>query len=123
MAHGFTFIPDANYNGPVSLSYQVTDGHGGSVPQTASLVLGATPDAAVITGTDTGLVTEDKHVTGGLLTVDGTLMIVDPDAGESAFAPVTGVAGAGTYGTFTLDPRATGRIRPTTVRPPFRRSR
>ncbi|MGS4987618.1 VCBS domain-containing protein [Roseibium sp. RP-7] len=103
VAHGFTFIPDANYNGPVSLSYQVTDGHGGSVPQTASLVLGATPDAAVITGTDTGLVTEDKHVTGGLLTVDGTLMIVDPDAGESAFAPVTGVAGAGTYGTFTLD--------------------
>ncbi|MEW4457852.1 VCBS domain-containing protein [Roseibium algicola] len=103
VAHGFTFIPDANYNGPVSLSYQVTDGHGGSVPQTASLVLGATPDAAVITGTDMGLVTEDKHVTGGLLTVDGTLMIVDPDAGESAFAPVTGVAGAGTYGTFTLD--------------------
>ncbi len=103
VAHGFTFIPDANYNGPVSLSYQVTDGHGGSVSQTASLVLGATPDAAVITGTDTGLVTEDKHVTGGLLTVDGTLMIVDPDAGESAFAPVTGVAGAGTYGTFTLD--------------------
>jgi VCBS repeat-containing protein len=102
-AHGFKFIPDANYNGPVSLSYQVTDGHGGSVPQTASLVLGATPDAAVITGTDTGSVTEDKHVTGGLLTADGTLVIVDPDAGESAFTPVTGVAGAGTYGTFTLD--------------------
>ncbi|WP_229003243.1 VCBS domain-containing protein [Roseibium aggregatum] len=102
-ARGFTLTPDANYNGPVSLSYQVTDGHGGSVQQTANLVLGATPDAAVITGTDTGSVTEDKHVTGGLLTADGTLVIVDPDAGESAFAPVTGVAGAGTYGTFTLD--------------------
>ncbi|WP_297836834.1 VCBS domain-containing protein, partial [uncultured Roseibium sp.] len=102
-AHGFTFIPDANYNGPVSLSYQVTDGHGGSVQQTANLVLGATPDAAVITGTDTGSVTEDKHLTGGLLTADGTLMVVDPDAGESAFTPVTGVGGAGTYGTFTLD--------------------
>ncbi|WP_228931085.1 VCBS domain-containing protein [Roseibium aggregatum] len=102
-AHGFTFTPDANYNGPVSLSYQVTDGHGGSVPQTASLVLGATPDAAVITGTDTGSVTEDKHVTGGLLTADGTLTIADPDAGEAAFTPVSGAAGAGTYGTFTLD--------------------
>ncbi|WP_175558056.1 VCBS domain-containing protein [Roseibium suaedae] len=102
-AHGFTFTPDANYNGPVSLSYQVTDGHGGSVQQTASLVLGATPDAAVITGTDTGDVTEDQHLTGGLLTANGTLTIADPDVGEAAFTPVSGVAGAGTYGTFTLD--------------------
>ncbi|MTI03921.1 hypothetical protein E1180_00070, partial [Roseibium denhamense] len=58
-AQGFTFTPDPDYNGPVTLSYQVTDGHGGSVAQSASLTLGATPDAAVITGTDTGDVTED----------------------------------------------------------------
>ncbi|SMP34531.1 VCBS domain-containing protein [Roseibium denhamense] len=78
-AHGFTFTPDPNYNGPVTLSYQVTDGHGGHVPQTASLTLGATPDAAVITGTDTGSATEDKVSSSNRLVVSGSLNVSDPD--------------------------------------------
>ncbi|MCK7613707.1 VCBS domain-containing protein [Roseibium sediminicola] len=78
-AHGFTFTPDPNYNGPVTLSYQVTDGHGGSAPQTASLTLGATPDAAVITGTDTGSATEDKVSSSNRLVVSGSLNVSDPD--------------------------------------------
>ncbi|WP_269582949.1 VCBS domain-containing protein [Roseibium sp. Sym1] len=94
-AHGFTFTPDPNYNGPVDLSYQVTDGHGGSVPQTASLSLGATPDAAVITGGDTGSVTEDSTLVTG-----GKLDVADPDQGQAALVPQTGVAG--THGTFTV---------------------
>ncbi|MEE4016123.1 VCBS domain-containing protein, partial [Roseibium sp. FZY0029] len=81
-AHGFTFTPDPNYNGPVSLSYQVTDGHGGSVAQTASLTLGATPDAAIISGTDTGDITEDRNVGRSSvhpLGVSGILTVHDPD--------------------------------------------
>nr|WP_286192702.1 VCBS domain-containing protein [Stappia sp. BW2] len=103
-AHGFTFTPDPDYNGPVTLSYQVTDGHGGSTAQTASLTLGATPDAAVITGTDTGNVIEDRGVSAtGDLQAGGTLTITDPDAGEAAFTPQTGATGSGGYGTFSLD--------------------
>ena len=30
-AGGFTTTPDANYNGAISLSYSVSDGHGGTV--------------------------------------------------------------------------------------------
>ncbi|WP_200863794.1 VCBS domain-containing protein, partial [Labrenzia sp. C1B10] len=80
--HGFTFTPDPDYNGPVTLSYQVTDGHGGSVAQTASLTLGATDDAAIIAGTDTGDLTEDKNVGRSSvheLGVSGILTVHDPD--------------------------------------------
>ncbi|MBY6005350.1 VCBS domain-containing protein, partial [Salipiger bermudensis] len=96
----FTYHPEPNYNGPVAISYAVTDGTGPSVPATASMVLSPVGDPAVITG-GTGAVTEDLHVTGGNLTTGGTLGITDPDAGEAAFTPVT--AGAGSYGRFTLD--------------------
>ncbi|WP_152507242.1 VCBS domain-containing protein [Labrenzia sp. THAF35] len=102
-AHGFTFTPDPDYNGPVTLSYQVTDGHGGTVAQTASLTLGATPDAAVIAGTDTGALTEDRAAFHGQLLTQGTLTVTDPDAGEEAFTPVGWQTGAATYGTFSID--------------------
>ncbi|WP_165759900.1 VCBS domain-containing protein, partial [Falsiruegeria litorea] len=85
-AHGFTFTPDPNYNGPVALNYTVTDGHGGAVAQTASLTLAATGDAAVIGGVDTGDVTEDVNVMGmQWLQTRGQLTIADPDTGEARF--------------------------------------
>ncbi|SHK52040.1 VCBS repeat-containing protein [Shimia gijangensis] len=92
-ANGFTFTPDPDYNGPVQLSYQVTDGQGVTAAQTASMTLGATPDSAVITDAITGFVKEDEHITtyGGAghqthdLTATGMLSIVDPDSGEDRF--------------------------------------
>ena len=60
--------PDADYNGPVSFDYVVTDGNAtdtGTVNGTVTAV----PDMAVITGDATGAVTEDIAVTGmGTLT-------------------------------------------------------
>ncbi|WP_189636784.1 cadherin-like domain-containing protein, partial [Rhizobium phaseoli] len=44
----WTFTPDANYNGAVSLSYSVIDGNGGSVPATQSFTLAAVNDAPVL---------------------------------------------------------------------------
>uniref|UniRef100_UPI002494336C VCBS domain-containing protein n=1 Tax=Shimia thalassica TaxID=1715693 RepID=UPI002494336C len=87
---GFTFTPDANYNGPVQLSYAVTDGHGGTVAQTANLTLGATPDAAVITGVGASL-KEDVGVGTspgdyGKLSAYGQFHVTDPDGpAESQF--------------------------------------
>ncbi|WP_152971318.1 cadherin-like domain-containing protein, partial [Rhizobium ecuadorense] len=46
----WTFTPDANYNGPVSLSYTVIDGHGGSLPASQSFTLDAVNDAPVLSG-------------------------------------------------------------------------
>ncbi|MBO9401805.1 VCBS domain-containing protein [Shimia sp. R9_3] len=121
-AHGFTFTPPANYNGPVSLSYTVTDGHGGSVAQTASLNLAAVGDAAVIGGVDTGDVTEDKagvdkspdqHQPGigvigtETLNASGKLTIIDPDQSEAVFdTHGLGYTYHGTYGDLNL--RANG---------------
>ncbi|CDX58972.1 hypothetical protein MPL1032_240359 [Mesorhizobium plurifarium] len=58
-----------------------------------------TNDAAVITGTSTGSVTEDA-----VLNANGTLSVNDPDAGQSSFQVHNGSNPiAGTYGSLTID--------------------
>lgn len=91
----FTLTPDANFNGPVDLTYLVSDGNGGSIAATNTLTIAAVNDAAVIGGVASGSVTED-----GSLTASGTLTIADVDAGEAAF--VAGTV-AGTYGAASID--------------------
>ncbi|HJR31671.1 MAG TPA: cadherin-like domain-containing protein, partial [Pseudomonas sp.] len=44
----WTFTPDANYNGAVTLNYQVIDGHGGSVAATQGFNLAAVNDAPTL---------------------------------------------------------------------------
>ncbi|WP_222116765.1 VCBS domain-containing protein [Shewanella sp. KCT] len=88
----YTFTPDKDYNGAVHFTYDVKDAHGGTAHTGASTTLAAVNDAAIITGTDTGSVTEDLHphapVQGNYaykLEARGTLQAIDPDAGESGF--------------------------------------
>ena len=99
-----TFTPDADYNGPVSFDYVVTDGNAtdtGTVNGTVTAV----PDMAVITGDATGAVTEDVAVTGmGTLTDTGNLTVIDPDAGEDRFIAETLT---GSLGTLTIDAAGT----------------
>ena len=99
-----TFTPDADYNGPVSFDYVVTDGNAtdtGTVNGTVTAV----PDMAVITGDATGAVTEDIAVTGmGTLTDTGNLTVIDPDAGEDRFIAETLT---GSLGTLTIDAAGT----------------
>ena len=90
----WTFSPEANYNGPVDLSYNVTDGNGGSTPATQSFVLDAVADAAVIAGVDAGSVTEDAALT----TAQGQLTLSDPDGPTSFVA----TSQSGTYGSFSM---------------------
>ncbi|OEF94081.1 VCBS domain-containing protein [Vibrio splendidus] len=92
----YTFTPDKDFNGEIRLTYDVVDGHGGSVSTQAKFDLTATPDNAIITDaqTNAGLrgVTEDRGYidTHYQLHYDGRLNIQDPDAGEAQFDPNIG---------------------------------
>ncbi|MEG3695635.1 VCBS domain-containing protein, partial [Vibrio coralliirubri] len=77
----FTFHPALDYNGKVSFTYDVKDAHAGSTATSASMTLAPTSDAAVITGSGSG-VKEDINVdiSGGyLLGASGVFHVVDPD--------------------------------------------
>ncbi|OBT20598.1 hypothetical protein A9264_13305 [Vibrio sp. UCD-FRSSP16_10] len=88
------FTPAANFNGDVSVTYDVVDGHGGSVTTTATFMVDAVNDIATITGVDTGAVIEDTDVHAS-----GVLTIADVDTGENHFK--TGNA-SGRFGTLHL---------------------
>jgi len=112
----FTFHPDANYNGPVSFTYDVQDPHGASVSTSASMNLAAVNDAAVITGDVAGDVTEDatyRHPDGtsSATSADGFLHISDVDTGEGRFTFQHGDSDNG-YGTFVLLPTGAWRYIP-----------
>ena len=61
------------------------------------ITINGTNDVAVISGTETGAVTEDS---AGTLTTSGALTISDTDAGEAAFSAETV---SGSYGSLTID--------------------
>ncbi|HCE5202933.1 TPA: VCBS domain-containing protein, partial [Vibrio parahaemolyticus] len=92
----YTFTPDKDFNGEIRLTYDVVDGHGGSVSTQAKFDLTATPDNAIITDAQTNAdlrgVTEDRGYidTHYKLHYDGKLNIQDPDAGEAQFDPNIG---------------------------------
>ncbi|CDT94532.1 Putative RTX toxin, VCBS repeat protein [Vibrio coralliirubri] len=92
----YTFTPDKDFNGEIRLTYDVVDGHGGSVSTQAKFDLTAAPDNAIITDAQTNAdlrgVTEDRGYidTHYQLHYDGRLNIQDPDAGEAQFDPNIG---------------------------------
>ncbi|HHP0481778.1 TPA: VCBS domain-containing protein, partial [Vibrio campbellii] len=92
----YTFTPDKDFNGEIRLTYDVVDGHGGSVSTQAKFDLTASPDNAIITDAQTNAdlrgVTEDRGYidTHYQLHYDGKLNIQDPDAGEAQFDPNIG---------------------------------
>ncbi|MGF1851557.1 VCBS domain-containing protein [Vibrio satsumensis] len=92
----YTFTPDKDFNGEIRLTYDVVDGHGGSVSTQAKFDLTATPDNAIITDAQTNAdlrgVTEDRGYidTHYQLHYDGKLNIQDPDKGEAQFDPNIG---------------------------------
>ncbi|WP_217629873.1 VCBS domain-containing protein, partial [Shewanella colwelliana] len=54
--------------------------------QKITVTINGTDDKAIIAGTSTANLTEDKDVHSGQLRVDGALTVTDPDAGQSQFA-------------------------------------
>ncbi|NML29227.1 VCBS domain-containing protein, partial [Zoogloea dura] len=92
-----TFNPAPNFNGPVEVSYTISDGKGGTSTAIATITVNPLPDDAQL-GTGTGTVKED---TPAQTTASGVLSITDPDAGEAVFQPQTNASG--TYGSFSVD--------------------
>jgi VCBS repeat-containing protein len=80
-----------------SLTETFTVASADGTTQAVTVTIAGTNDAAVITGTATGSVTEDAAPG----TVTGALAVTDTDAGEAAFVAQTGTAGS--YGSFAID--------------------
>src|SRR5204863_299164 len=76
--------PTADYNGPVSLTYNVIDGHGGSVAATQSFSLAAVNDAPTGTASatlaagseDTSYTINASDLLTGFTDVDGDALSV-----------------------------------------------
>ncbi|MCJ2369567.1 retention module-containing protein, partial [Aeromonas dhakensis] len=94
------FTPAPDFNGNIAFEYTVTDGLNSATGGVTGTV---TPvnDAAVITGTNTGGVTEDES--NPTLTETGTLTVTDVDgADEAKFVAGNGVASTGALGSLTI---------------------
>ena len=80
-------------------SYDIIDGVGGSVTQTATITITGVDDAAVVTGDIAGAVTEGDLA--DITTFAGNLAIDDPDTSDTpefnVVAPTTGDNGYGTF--------------------------
>jgi VCBS repeat-containing protein len=85
----------------VTYNYDVVDGKGGSVSQTASVTINGVNDAPVAVG-DTGAVSED-----GTLLASGMVAANDVDIGDTHTFAIEG-AGVGIYGSIVITAAATG---------------
>ncbi|ANL58556.1 cadherin-like domain-containing protein [Rhizobium phaseoli] len=105
----WTFTPDANYNGPVSLSYAVIDGNGGSVPATQSFTLDAVNDAPVLSGNAATLAAGSEDTPYTISTADLLAGFTDVDGDQLSVAGLTanhGALGNNNNGTWTFTPDA-----------------
>ncbi|WP_299443583.1 Ig-like domain-containing protein [uncultured Phycicoccus sp.] len=104
-AGDFLYTPDLDYNGPETLSYTVSDGHGGTSSATVSVTVSPVNDAPVA-HPDTASMAEDS----GTITL-ANLLTNDTDV-ENDSLQVTAVTGAAhgtiaqpTSGVFTYRPQ------------------
>jgi dTDP-4-dehydrorhamnose 3,5-epimerase-like enzyme len=84
----FTYTPAANYNGPDSFTYTLTDADGDVSTATVTLNVAAVDDPGVLVA-DTNTVAEDTVATGNVLSNDSD---VDNALTVASFA-ITGIAG------------------------------
>ncbi|WP_301102170.1 tandem-95 repeat protein, partial [Propionivibrio sp.] len=109
------FTPNANYNGPASFTYIVSDGHGGSSTATASLNVTPVNDGPVAAAdfaavTEAGVTPNNTPFAGTPSAIGNVLTNdTDVDSGDAKIvSAVNGLAGnvgsvlAGVYGTLTL---------------------
>uniref|UniRef100_UPI003BA2263B retention module-containing protein n=2 Tax=Aeromonas dhakensis TaxID=196024 RepID=UPI003BA2263B len=94
------FTPAPDFNGNIAFEYTITDGLNSATGGVTGTVTSVN-DAAVITGTDTGGVTEDES--NPTLTETGTLTVSDVDgADEAKFVAGNGTPSTGVLGSLTI---------------------
>ncbi len=91
----FVYTPAANYNGPDSFLYTITDGNGGTATATVGITVSPVNDAPVA-NTDAIAGLEDSSVSGNVLTND-----TDPD-GDALTVTSTGTLTTGKGGTVVM---------------------
>ena len=99
----FTIIPDPNYHGPVTLSYSVSDGNGGSIAANQTFALTAVADLSAQDDAFSG--DEDTAIGGSVAANDSTT-----SGGSLSYAvasgPANGTLVLNADGTFTYTPAA-----------------
>ncbi len=100
----WTFSPEADWNGPVSFSYTVDDGRGGTVGTTAGLTVNPVNDAPVVAGDLAAML--DEGATYTLTTADLGATDLDNSADQITFT-VTAVPA---NGSLALDGVALGAL-------------
>nr|WP_250645642.1 Ig-like domain-containing protein [Salidesulfovibrio onnuriiensis] len=103
-----TYTPAANYNGPDTITYTVSDGQGGE--STATVAVGVTPvNDGPVAVDDTATTAEDTPVTIDVLSndtdVEGDALSVVTDAGKAPTA-LHGTVTVNADGTLTYTPAA-----------------
>jgi len=89
------YAPNANYNGPDTITYEISDGQGGTASATVSVTVLPVNDPTAIGGDIFGSGDEDNVITG-------TLTASDADGLTNA--NVFSVSSVALYGTATIDP-------------------
>ena len=82
---------------------RVTDDYGAHADQVVNVTVTGTNDAAVITGDDSGSVTEATSANPGTPTVTGDLMATDIDNENDVFQAVGSTATASGFGSYSVD--------------------
>ncbi|MGI9275127.1 MAG: VCBS domain-containing protein, partial [Endozoicomonas sp.] len=95
-ADAYAYLPDGHTE-TITYSYDVLSSTGIRTTQTVTITLTGTNEAAVISGVDTGTLTEDAS---DPLTTSGTLNVSDQDTGESSFKIATV---SGSYGSLQIN--------------------
>ncbi|QNI44622.1 cell wall protein/ swmB family [Synechococcus sp. WH 8101] len=87
----YLFKPAADFNGSVQFHYTVEDGHGGSVQQTASMLVTPDNDAPVFSsGSNAFAGSVDEDGTASTLTTQGLVTATDVDQDTLSFNLVNG---------------------------------
>ena len=105
----YRFTPEANYNGPVALSYTINDGQGGNTAVVQSFSLSTSNDVPALTGTKANLAAGTEDQSYLIRTADLLAGYSDADQGTLSVTELLADQGLITdnhNGTFTFTPAA-----------------